>query len=541
MGAVSTSLALAAALLMPLAVPAPAAASNGSSAFSTLMADYAHTFTSGGHSDLLLVNDYPCTLSGNYACTNADTSWNYWWEAHGLMAILDDAELSGLEDEPTSTDIQDAEQLVQGISDTNAGTGCNSANALYRCYNDDMAWMGLAVLRLWDFTGTSAYLTDAEDLFQQIWSSWGGCSSPGVPWNRNSPCGKNTAANATAAILGAELYIRTRTVGYLNDAEALMAFEEQYLVQGSGEVQDTVTFNSNGTVSGVSGTSGGWTYDQGVAIGAGAALYLAEFKAQRGYDGVPYLTAANQVLSYVLSEWTGPLPKGGANGGCGYGTGGGQGDCGLFNGILIRYAEQLLQLDGTHTTLYNWLQTNASDAYTNAQSGNLYGPDWTGSSGNASSYQPLDLSTDLSGVYVENVSQFVGSGESVYEGEDGLLNFSGVYQNAAGYSGWGFVGGWNGTGQYDEVAPYLHSGGTYQLTFRYSAAAGTASRNLSVNGAADGTVSFPSTSGWGSWTTVSTDVTLDAGLNTVELEASDGVYLNIDQYQLTCVSGCATY
>ena len=539
------SLALVVPLLLP--IPAGAVSDNGTAAYSALMNDYGHFFKSAGHQDLILKNDYPCTLSGQFACSNANTSWNYWWQANALQSLLDDAQRQGYEGQPSSTDLTDAEELVQGIADINSSSSqsggmCSTNNALDRCWNDDMAWMGLSVLRLWDMTSTSTYLNDAEGLFNQIYSTYGVCSSPGVPWQYSggNNCQKNTAANATSAILGAELYVRTGNTTYLNDAENLMSFMMTYLVQSNGEVQDTVTFNSNGTVGSVSDTSGGWTYNQGTLIGAGAALYLAEFAANRGGNYGQYLTDAQNTMNYVLTEWPTVLPKGGANGGCGYGTGGGQGDCGLFNGILIRYAQALSQLDGDHTALHNWLQSNASKAYQCAQSGNLYGPDWTCNTGNASTYEPLDLSTNLSGVYVENVSQFLGSGIADYEGEDGI-HTAGVYQNATGYSGWGFIGGWNTAGQYDEVAPYVHSAGTYTLTFRYSAATGAASRNLYVNGTLIGTVSFAGTSSWSSWQTVSTNVSLNAGTNTVELEDSDGIYLNIDDYQLTCASGCTTY
>lgn len=536
-------------LVAAVAVPAPAGAvsDNGTAAYNALIQDYGNTFKTQGHTDLILVNDYPCTLSGHFACSNANTSWNYWWEANALQSLLDDAQRQGYEGQPSSTDLTDAEELVQGIADINSSSSqsggmCSSNNALDRCWNDDMAWMGLSVLRLWDMTSNSTYLTDAESLFNQIYSTYGVCNSPGVPWQYagGNNCQKNTAANATAAILGAELYNRTGTTAYLNDAENLMSFMTTYLVQTSGEVEDTVYFNANGTVSSISDTSGGWTYNQGTLIGAGAALYLAEYAANRGGNYSQYLTDAQNTTNYVLTEWPTVLPKGGANGGCGYGTGGGQGDCGLFNGVLIRYAEKMLQLDGDHTTLYNWLQSNATDAYTCAQSSNLYGPDWTCNSGNAASYEPLDLSTDLSGVYVENVSQFVGSGDAVYYAADGI-HTAGVYQNATGYTGWGFIGGWNTSGQYDEVNIDAHTAGTYTLTFRYSAATGAASRNLYLNGVSAGAISFPGTSTWSSWQTVSTNVSLQAGVNTVELEDSDGIYLNMDAYQASCASGCTTY
>lgn len=545
------SLALGVAVSLGLvATPALALSDNGTAAFNTFMNDYSNFFYDlSGNYVLTFVNDYPCSLQGTNSCTNANTNWNYWWEAHALMAILDQAQRDNAQGQvSTSTLLQDAEEMVQGTADLNsniynAGGMCSDNNALDRCWNDDMAWMGLAVLRVWDMTNQSTYLNDAESLFNQIYGSYGGCSSAGVPWevgSNGNPCQKNTAANATAAMLGAELYLRTGTLSYLNDAENLMAFEEKYLVHSNGEVADTVWFNSDGTVQKVTDTSGGWTYNQGAVIGAGVYLYLAEFRANRGRNYTQYLTDAQHVMSYVLSEWPNVLPKGGANGGCGFGAGGGQGDCGLFNGILIRYAQKLLDLDGQYTTLYDWLQNNATMAYDCADYQGLYGPDWTCNTGNAASYEPLDLSTDTSGVFVENIIHFVPEGQSVYQAENGIHTM-GVYRNATNYTGFGFLGGWNQVGQYSEINPYEHSAGTYKLTIRYSAATGTATRDLYVNGVYEGSLSFAGTSSWSDWQTLSVNIPLNAGVNTIEVDNPGTVYLNIDKYMLSCVSGCTTY
>jgi len=64
---------------------------------------------------------------------------------------------------------------------------------------------------------------------------------------------------------------------------------------------------------------------------------------------------------------------------------------------------------------------------------------------------------------------------------------------------------------------------------------------LYVNGQQVATLDFPGTSSWSDWQTLSVDVSLNAGVNTIEVYNAGTVYLNIDDYELSCVSGCTTY
>jgi predicted alpha-1,6-mannanase (GH76 family) len=123
--------------------------------------------------------------------------------------------------------------------------------------------------------------------------------------------------------------------------------------------------------------------------------------------------------------------------------------------------------------------------------------------------------------------------EPVYEAEEGALSNLSTEAFGSGYTGMGYVAGWNSNNQKVEVTVSVPTSGYYTLTFRYAAAAGPASRYLEVNGnAAANNISFPGGISWNDYKTVSAVVKLNSGNNTVSLifdsTKGSGNYLNYD-------------
>ncbi len=162
----------------------------------------------------------------------------------------------------------------------------------------------------------------------------------------------------------------------------------------------------------------------------------------------------------------------------------------------------------------------------------------------------VDLAAGHNTVRVEYAG---GSGSSQYlnldrlvvsrqlEAEGGTLHDVGVEANPNGHTGDGYIAGWNGAGQWVDLTTTLEKAGRYDVTFRYAAGAGEASRYLYVNGAtvvAD--QSFPGTSSWDAWQTVTVpNVPLVAGPNTLSViyEAGNGSHnwLNLDNLTIRYV------
>ncbi|MDB5054558.1 MAG: Alpha-galactosidase [Bacilli bacterium] len=126
-----------------------------------------------------------------------------------------------------------------------------------------------------------------------------------------------------------------------------------------------------------------------------------------------------------------------------------------------------------------------------------------------------------------------------YEAEAATLHSLSTESTNSGYTGNGYVAGWNSGGQWVDFNVNADAAGTYNLTFRYAGGAGTAGRYLYVNGV--GVVNNLSFVGTGSWTSYNTvtvpNVQLNSGSNTISLifDASKGSanWLNLDHLKVS--------
>jgi Beta-1,3-glucanase/Carbohydrate binding module (family 35) len=121
------------------------------------------------------------------------------------------------------------------------------------------------------------------------------------------------------------------------------------------------------------------------------------------------------------------------------------------------------------------------------------------------------------------------------QAENGTLHNLSTESIYAGYTGTGYVAGWNRDGQWVDLHPNVSQAGKYAITLRYAAAAGNASRYIYVNGAGVvNNLSLPGTGAWTSWNTVTVPgVTLNAGANTVSVIYNSSLgssnYVNLDE------------
>jgi RHS repeat-associated protein len=170
-------------------------------------------------------------------------------------------------------------------------------------------------------------------------------------------------------------------------------------------------------------------------------------------------------------------------------------------------------------------EVNAAGASTNYQY-NLPAPNTPSSIGNTSlTYNAIGARTG---------STSTGSAPTApppvtYEAEAASTDAS-FYNDWPGYTGTGFLGWWPGTGTFVQFTVNAPTTGNYKLDFKYTAAAGAGTRNLSVNGGATSGVNFPGTSGWAAWAT--TTVPLTAGTNIIRLTLGTA-HVNLDNLEVT--------
>jgi hypothetical protein len=121
-----------------------------------------------------------------------------------------------------------------------------------------------------------------------------------------------------------------------------------------------------------------------------------------------------------------------------------------------------------------------------------------------------------------------------YEAEDATCQGT-VDSNHVGFSGTGFCNTTNAVGAYVEWTVNAASARTATLTLRY-ANGGTADRpvDLTVNGVAVGSLSFPPTGSWDTWADATATATLQAGSNTVRVTATTSAGApNLDYLEVT--------
>src|SRR5262249_10478404 len=128
-----------------------------------------------------------------------------------------------------------------------------------------------------------------------------------------------------------------------------------------------------------------------------------------------------------------------------------------------------------------------------------------------------------------------------YESEDATIHSVALEDRYAGFSGWGYVAGWNRDGQWVAFHPRL-AAGSHRLTLRYAAGAGDAQRLLLVNGQAIGSaLVFPGTGSWSHYQTISLRCRFQAGVNRVQLsyDSAHGSrnWLNLDRMEVGPLGG----
>ncbi len=397
-----------------------------------------------------------------------------------------------------------------------------------RDYYDDENWATLALLRAYDLTGNAAYLAQAETLYADIMAAWDTTccgNTPGGIWWDRAHTQKATAANAGPVISGARLYTRTKNAGYLAFAQQVFAFWSATMVDPTSyQVTDHIT---------AAGQKVAWklTYNEGLMIGAAVALAQASGDASS-------LALAEHIASFVQGSETETSPLGailtdGSDTAC-------TGDCMQFKGIAARYLATLYQADPGHPEYLALLTRSADAAWTVARdpTTHLFGADW-----GAPFVAPGQLdATSSAAMTLAAVAILQGSAPpdavGVYEAEESVLHSVGLEAQHGAFDGWGYVAGWNADGQWVDFLVTTPAAASYDLTFRYAAGAGDASRLLYVNGAnAVANQALASTGSWDVYATVTVTVALPAGASTVSLIYNSSLgssnYVNLDRLTVT--------
>lgn len=262
----------------------------------------------------------------------------------------------------------------------------------WNVFVDDMEWIALAQIRMWESSGNEEYIVKAKQLYNDwIISTWSSEDElpfrGGITWKTDIAKSKNACSNAPAAIIAARIYrlydkIKTPDEkpkqAYLDEATKIYEWLRGNLYNDKiGKVSDHMD-NDGKIVDWV------FTYNQGTFLAAAHQLYKITGNKQ-------YLTDAVKAADYVIEQ----MSKN--NGVLGDAT---NGDGGLFNGIFFRYFAQLINepdLDSTtHKRFHDYITRCATVMAENGinKESMLYGGKWWSA---PTSTKGVSLTSHLSG------------------------------------------------------------------------------------------------------------------------------------------------
>ncbi len=230
---------------------------------------------------------------------------------------------------------------------------------------DDSEWWALTWIDAYDLTGNSAYLNEAVTIANYVSTLWDPGSCGGGVWSDRQRVYKNAVTNALYIRLTAALHDRIAgDSAWLGQARTAWDwFTSSGMINSSGLVNDGLTSsctNNGGTV---------WSYNQGLAIGAGVELWRATG------DGT-VLTEARRLADSALGS--GALVSGGLlTESCDSLSSECDDNQKQFKGIFMRY---LSDLNGVTGGAYDTFITTQANALWTADrdSLNRFGERWSG-------------------------------------------------------------------------------------------------------------------------------------------------------------------
>ncbi|WP_308217758.1 glycoside hydrolase family 76 protein [Streptantibioticus silvisoli] len=235
---------------------------------------------------------------------------------------------------------------------------------------DDTEWWALAWIDAYDLTHDQKYLNEAVTIANHVNGLWDSSTCGGGVWWNASKTYKNAVTNALYIRMTAELHNRiSGDTAWLGRATTAWSwFQSSGLINSSGLVNDGLTSgcaNNGQTV---------WSYNQGLAIGAGVEIYRAT-----GDAGA--LSEARTLASAALSSSA--LVTGGLlTESCDTLTTDCDDNAKQFKGVFMRY---LQDLDSVTGNAYSAFATTQANSIWNADrdSLNRLGVRWSGQGSSA--------------------------------------------------------------------------------------------------------------------------------------------------------------
>lgn len=265
----------------------------------------------------------------NYGSNLSDmTTQHYWPQAHAMDVIIDAAMR-------TKDKRYWAMYPLWWDGAPRFNFSGRREDAWWNVFVDDMEWMVLTQIRMFESTSDKMYYAKARQMYDDwIWPTWGpedeGPWYGGITWKTDVEKSKNACSNGPAALIAARLYRFYDKAGasggqskeeYLIQAKKIYAWLRETLFdEQTGAVADNIAANGKINRNWI------FTYNQGTFLGAAHELYKITGDERYLADAVLATRHVVERMSNnrgVLSDAT-------------------SGDGGLFHGIFFRYFVKLI-------------------------------------------------------------------------------------------------------------------------------------------------------------------------------------------------------
>lgn len=159
-------------------------------------------------------------------------------------------------------------------------------------YYDDNMWVDMALVDVYDITGSRPYLNRAEAIFKFIDSGEDSELGGGIYWKEKEKSSKNTCSNGPAIVCALRLFQASQKRVYLDTAKRLYAWTNAHLQDTDGLYFDNIKIDGK-----VEKTK--WSYNTALMLRANCLLYQITSDAT-------YLTEAKRIGKAAESYWVKP-------------------------------------------------------------------------------------------------------------------------------------------------------------------------------------------------------------------------------------------
>lgn len=250
----------------------------------------------------------------NYYPAKADTpseNWHYWPQAHAMDVLIDAYVRTG------------DSKWKYYFSLWHEGVKQKSGGSYFNDFVDDMEWICLTMIRLYESTNDTRYMETAQLLWDKIKAQWNDQAGGGIAWKQSQPWSKNACSNGPAGIIAARMYqLNGNKKEDLDWAQKIHNWQSETLLdKRTGAVYDNINANTNVVTKWL------FTYNQGTYMGMTHELYKITGEAQYLDDACK---AADYCIQNLIDKENNILKDEGTK------------DGGLFKGIFIRYFVKLI-------------------------------------------------------------------------------------------------------------------------------------------------------------------------------------------------------